>query len=208
MHGYKNFGGFTIVELLVVVTIIVVLLALLTPAMDKAIYEADLAVCSAHQKTIAMSTTNYALQYKRYYPYQAACDFQDSNWQAVSLYYHVAPWAPNTWDQRPLLRPFMDINKLFNDRLVTPVVLDNTLDDGTPNSSDATVDVVATMGLWAGYKYWNWEGMTKIGDKLEYRYGASVQYYDVMVSDRDVPGNPIGQPKLENDAWAGPGKGP
>ena len=43
-------SAFTLIELLVVVTIIVVLLAMLTPALDKAIYQAELAVCGAHKK--------------------------------------------------------------------------------------------------------------------------------------------------------------
>lgn len=48
----RNTKGFTLIELLGVVVIIVVLLALLVPTMDKAIYEAELAVCAAQQKAI------------------------------------------------------------------------------------------------------------------------------------------------------------
>jgi prepilin-type N-terminal cleavage/methylation domain-containing protein len=44
--------GFTLVELMVVISIILVLLALLAPAMNKAIYQAELAVPLAPIGTI------------------------------------------------------------------------------------------------------------------------------------------------------------
>ena len=61
-------GGFSLVELLVVVTIIVVLLALLTPALDTAIREAELAVCSSNQRSIGQALQMYLGDSRRYYP--------------------------------------------------------------------------------------------------------------------------------------------
>lgn len=60
--------GFTLVELLVVVTIIVVLLALLVPAMDQAIEQATRAVCGAHSRAWATVSIQYALNNKKHYP--------------------------------------------------------------------------------------------------------------------------------------------
>jgi len=62
-------SGFTLVELLVVITIIVILLALLTPAMDKAIYQAELAVCGAKLNGIAAGVTLCASANRRHYPH-------------------------------------------------------------------------------------------------------------------------------------------
>ena len=59
-------SAFTLIELLVVVTIIVVLLALLTPALDKAIEQAQRAVCGANQKLISSSCVMYALENKKF----------------------------------------------------------------------------------------------------------------------------------------------
>ena len=61
--------AFTLVELLVVITIIVLLLALLTPAMDKAIYRAELLRCQTNQRGIASGVLLYAVDFKRSYPY-------------------------------------------------------------------------------------------------------------------------------------------
>jgi prepilin-type N-terminal cleavage/methylation domain-containing protein len=52
--------GFTIVELLVVITIIVVLLALLMPGLDRAIYQAELAVCGSRLKSLGAAVSTYA----------------------------------------------------------------------------------------------------------------------------------------------------
>jgi type II secretory pathway pseudopilin PulG len=52
--------AFTVVELLVVVAIIIGLLALLTPALDRAIETTQRAVCSANLRTIHLSMTLYA----------------------------------------------------------------------------------------------------------------------------------------------------
>ena len=53
--------GFTIVELMVVITITVVLLALLTPAMDQAIVRAELTRCAANQHALLNVLHIYAM---------------------------------------------------------------------------------------------------------------------------------------------------
>jgi len=68
-------SAFTIVELLVVVTIIVVLLALLVPSLQEAIYQAELTVCGAgRQKVVASGVTGYAFDNKRHYPHREIID--------------------------------------------------------------------------------------------------------------------------------------
>jgi prepilin-type N-terminal cleavage/methylation domain-containing protein len=194
MAGHLAQTGFTLVELLIVVTIIVVLLALLTPAMDKAIYEAELAVCSAQQRTIAQGALNYALDQRRHYPHRPAVDNVESNWQAGTLYHKPGAWGP--YDDRPTLRPYLHINRLLNDPLVRPVVLDEG-PDAVPRSSDLTADVVSSTQLWFGYRYANESGMHRIGDRWTFGNGAWA--FDVMVSDRDVVGGQGGVPKPQND---------
>src|SRR5688572_31835379 len=57
-------NAFTLVELLVVVTIIVILLALLTPAIDKAMEHATRAVCAATLHSWPMAMGQYAMDHK------------------------------------------------------------------------------------------------------------------------------------------------
>ncbi len=58
-------SGFTLVELLVVVSIIAILLALLTPALDKAMDEATKSQCAANLHAFGSGHFNYAMDNKR-----------------------------------------------------------------------------------------------------------------------------------------------
>jgi prepilin-type N-terminal cleavage/methylation domain-containing protein len=58
-------AGFSLVELLVVLTIIVVPLALLTPALEGTMHEAEPAVCGARLAAVATSIVTYAVDQKR-----------------------------------------------------------------------------------------------------------------------------------------------
>ena len=60
--------AFTLVELLVVITIIVVLLAMLAPVLDRAVQAALLARCLSNQHAIGNSIALYLGDSKRFYP--------------------------------------------------------------------------------------------------------------------------------------------
>ena len=61
-------SGFTLVELLVVITIIVVLLSLLTPTLDRAVNEAQLVGCLGNQHAIATAQWLYLQDSRQVYP--------------------------------------------------------------------------------------------------------------------------------------------
>lgn len=60
--------AFTLVELLVVSTLIVILVALLSPALDKAVYEAELVTCAAQLKGWGGMAHQFAMDRKRSLP--------------------------------------------------------------------------------------------------------------------------------------------
>ncbi|MBI1336345.1 MAG: DUF1559 domain-containing protein [Phycisphaera sp.] len=61
-------SAFTLVELLVVISIIVLLIAVLLPALGSARYKARIVSCKSQTRQMAIGVTNYAVNYNGYYP--------------------------------------------------------------------------------------------------------------------------------------------
>jgi len=178
--------AFTLVELLVVITIIVVLLALLAPALDKAIYQAELAVCGARWRAIASGATVYAMDNKRSYPYRAGVR-EGTVWAPSTIYNGSPSWNAfvnglatqvdmTVYDDRPILRTFLSLTGHLNDPLTGKL-------DFEAVDIDANADAVPSM--WFGFNYPNQRGMTRVGDRWRYSnpaIGADWRF-DVLVSD-------------------------
>jgi prepilin-type N-terminal cleavage/methylation domain-containing protein len=141
--------GFTLVELLVVVAIIVVLLALLSPAMDRAIYAAQLVTCAAQQDGIAAGAMLYAMNNKRMYPYRAGTDEGTSGnyWPIhINLPFNAVHNKGNIngYDDRPLIRGYINIQAMLDPMAPGKVDL-----AGAPSDSW----VFTSYSLWFGWKY-------------------------------------------------------
>jgi prepilin-type N-terminal cleavage/methylation domain-containing protein len=85
-------SGFTLIELLVVVTIIVILLALLAPALDKAVEQAERAVCASRLHAWGLAIPQYALDHRNRLPFTLRN-------QGNNDLYPVLTWGDN--DTRP-----------------------------------------------------------------------------------------------------------
>jgi prepilin-type N-terminal cleavage/methylation domain-containing protein len=164
-----NTAAFTLIELLVVVTIIVVLLALLTPALDRAIYQAELAVCGSNQHAAVVGLLTYTGEYRRWYPNRKGV-VSGSDWQHAKFFDSV-----NT-DQR-LVAPYVDINKTFNDPLSQPVDYE----------ANPQCHAYTPYSLWWGYRFANERGMNKLGDRWTWTntVRGQVEMHDVLISDLD-----------------------
>lgn len=164
--------AFTLVELLVVVTIILVLLAALVPALSKAVYQAQLVKCATNYKFLGNGSLNYALDYKKRYPYRDLPNPPGgASWplavQAHKLTHPIAGEAPY-YDLRPILRPYVKINDVFNDPLTIAVDYDD------PEANQGTVSIYTSIFYWSGWyfrdatkDYNAMPGFFKIGDRFE-----------------------------------------
>jgi prepilin-type N-terminal cleavage/methylation domain-containing protein/prepilin-type processing-associated H-X9-DG protein len=65
-------AGFTLVELLVVIGVIAILIGLLTPALSRARYEANLTNCASNERQLVVAMTAYASDNGGYFPRQDA----------------------------------------------------------------------------------------------------------------------------------------
>ncbi len=192
--------GFTLIELLVVVAIISVLLAMLAPALDKAVYQAELTVCGANQRAVGTSVAVYASSYKRYYPFREGVR-KDTVWPEACIYNGNAAFqafangaqadtnATNVtvYNDKPLLRSFLSLNHHLIDPMVKKVSYD---------ISDNDAHNYSTYNLWFGYQFWEkggqtFRGMKKIGDRVTYfDTGRNTLWrLDILASDRDTINN-------------------
>ncbi len=153
--------AFTVVELMVVITIIAILLALLTPALDKAIYRAELLRCQTNQKGIVSGVQIYATDFKRHYPYRPYA----RNGVAGSPKRISSSGVVN--DTRRLLRPYVSINGHLNCPF-TPTKADY-------DNSTANTIVETSYSLFFGSQFKEegtggalLKGMFRLGDRWEW----------------------------------------
>ena len=167
----RSLHGFTLIELLVVVTIIVVLLALLAPALDQAIYQAELATCAAQLKSVAGAVTLYAMDFQRRYPHRPSLG--TFRWQVSELY--------NTFDAnndlRSVIEGRIDLN-LFNCPLAGGVKY------GT-HETDANI-VLGNYEMWFGWGYDDQKIMARMGDRFTWHDGVTEHHFSVLVSDHEL----------------------
>ena len=172
-------AAFTLVELRVVITIIVVLLSLLTPAMDQAIYRAELAVCSSRLKGIANGMSVYAAQYSRFLPYNKA-HANNQTWHGPLIQLDSI-----SVDIRPILSPFLPIQHILFDPMVKPQDIE----------TDAIPQMYGSYSLW---NFWKWlpavdatsRAQRKLGDRFTYnetrndaRFTAREHRWDILAGD-------------------------
>jgi len=163
--------AFTLIELLVVVTIVVVLIALLAPALDMAVYQAELAVCGAGQHAVVASTIEYTISYRRAYPHRVTDVITGERPIIIQSAYI------GRVDDRPVLATYLSLNAHLNDPMTRTVDLAGSHSDSA---------VVSSIALWFGFRYKVQgqppeQGMYKLGDRFTWQ-GDS---FSTLTSDWD-----------------------
>lgn len=161
--------GFTLVELLVVISIIVVLLAMLAPAMDQAVYRAELVSCSSRLKAIGTTMPTYALNHQRLYPHRLAVSGNNAA--------QPSKIANSAFDDRDLIAPYLSIN----DNLQCPFVHKIDVDDETDGPGQ---HIYISYSLFHGWKFRDTRAtraLRKLGDRFDWD-GDS---FNVLAADVD-----------------------
>lgn len=175
--------GFTLVELMVVISIIVLLLALLVPSMERARYQAQLAVCMVNQHAVGVGVLAYAIENYKWYP----------NKDGVHKGLHSQPMSlrHDIYDFRPAFKGYIPLKSLA-EPLAGKVDL----------ATEKSVYVSLASGLWFGWTYIDAkkeEGMLRIDDRVTYTYGGynadgswpgqpAVVTANILMGDYDVIG--------------------
>jgi len=160
----RRLHGFTLVELLVVITLIVLLLSLLSPALDRAIDEALMAKCGAQLKGVGTGALAYAVQNTRAYLNRPHVQ----NSQAPK----TIRFAPR--DDRPVLSQYLPIKALLCPLAPGPADLSGSMDNS----------VTSTYYLFFGHRYQSLKPMRRLGDRWEGPEGS----YNLLASDNDELG--------------------
>ena len=183
--------GFTLVELLVVVAIVVVLLALLMPALDRAVYEAELAVCGSQNRNIASGVIGYAMDKRRSYPDRGGVTNPPPSplgSQPVDVAFSIG--ATTYFDDRSKLRGYVSMGR--SGHLMCP--LTGRIDVEAAHSNSWTMSPYA---LYFGWSFMDVDdnarqlpGMNRIGDRLTWveRIGnrRTTYRFNVLACDDDL----------------------
>jgi prepilin-type N-terminal cleavage/methylation domain-containing protein len=170
----KPLHGFTLVELLVVISIIAVLIALLLPALAKARDTAITISCASRLRQIYMLSDNYTSDNHSYYPachfydgpYAAAPDPPDPRFDLMSFGRALAPYIPlgfnnlTTYDTSPAKNLLLDPGTKY--RYITPVNV--------------------SLNVWP-YIY--------AGDGRQTGYNTTMQFGGGNLRSWEVGGNPV-----------------
>ena len=114
MHSLRRIYGFTLVELMVVVAIIAILVSLMTPAVEEAMYQAQLAVCATRLNGIALGAATYANDNRSRYPHRNVIE---QGYQPVELkndWNAAMGWGPPAGDDRPRMRGHINLLSLIH----------------------------------------------------------------------------------------------
>jgi len=170
---HPSLQAFTLVELLVAVTIIVVLLAMLSPAVEKAVYQAELAACAARLHGLAVGVTQYTIHNARLYPTP----------KGASARHHtvLTTWG---WDMRPLLQSYVSINGHLLDPLAGKIDLEGSKQDG----SIIFTGNQANYSLWFDWRWSGYgaseQGMRRYGDRFTWTGSAGlVRRFSLLAAD-------------------------
>lgn len=200
--------GFTLVELLVVISIIALLISLLLPALAKAKERANAVVCAAHVRSLAQACMIYAQDNRGFFPamFNNQYDLQGPNptftaisessvgiWPSMiitTMYPYLAqvptlaPLNPHFWSQ-----PFLTVEPDFIDPSIQASM-------GGANAYEYSDTTTVTQYSTIDYAYNDWNAAGTPTSSVEMGSQAVLWYCDVwpFQSGNSFPHDPHSAP--------------
>ena len=157
--------GFTLVELLVVIAVIVVLLALLAPGLERAVYAAEMAKCMTNLKAIASGGLIYTVDYQRRYFYRAHVIV--GAYGAINM--NLNSTEPN-WDDRIIFRDYISVNEALNCPLNKKLDYVSSRSGGSDAGKiDPNTLCYSDYAMWMGWRVGGERGMYRLGDRFTWK---------------------------------------
>ncbi|MEO0477730.1 MAG: prepilin-type N-terminal cleavage/methylation domain-containing protein [Planctomycetota bacterium] len=161
--------AFSLIELLVVISIIALLIAILLPALGRAKHSAMLSQCLSNQRQVAIGGMNHAADNKELWP-EREMPFNENGLSAPHVLKFSSGEADKAYDDRPALTPYIDLN------LVGQCPFNKQLD-----YENSTADQIqGNYNFYFGFEFYsNEQRMENISDKMTF----DGDEFDIIVGD-------------------------
>ena len=165
---------FTLIEVLMVTTVLAILAAVLLPALAAARQHARLTVCAGNLRQLGLGLSLYAMESNDWYPRRAANEV--ARQQPQLLVAHLG--RPTGPDDRALLATTLDLDATLQcpfSRL-----------SGGHTLWDANEEVWGSYELWAGSEIVAGQrrsGLLRQGDRAEFTDANGTHCFDVLAAD-------------------------
>jgi len=175
LRPVERCGAFTIIELLVVISIIGILVALLMPALQRSRYLATLTLCTANLRSSATSLIVYSNDWKTAYPWRKV---GNNATHPVQRIFAFADATPGVGDDRPLLATYWSYAKIGFCPFC-PMPPGGRLDDTSLSY------VFSSYSMWFGGPYEKGDARTNML-RVDDRPVKNGQRFSVLLADLDM----------------------
>ena len=203
----KNRRAFTLVELLVVISIIALLVSILLPALNRARYQAKKVLCMSNMRQWGLASSTYASDYEGWFP-NVASPTSNNIWDVARGFISYHPTYPLMWkpsvrvyksDDRSDLTPCVMLKYGINtnELLWCPLTSVESINYMTGTEAngyqDGTFNFHGVFSMSAGYFWWVPRTLLPgaglfpgiYPDNVKYPYDQDPLFYKVPFVRRD-----------------------